>query len=133
MSYPKVISIYKKSDGIICQILTVSEESALNISEDFGYVDGSYEKGKYKVENDKVIAYTPNYISGTNSGNVREERNRRLLQSDWTQLPDSPLSDSKKTEWATYRQQLRDMMGSYTDSENNTVENTTFPTQPSKE
>ena len=130
MSYPKIISIYKKSDGIICQVLTVSEESALNISEDFGYVDGSYEKGKYKVENDKVIAYTPNYILGTNSGNVREERNRRLLQSDWTQLPDSPLSDSKKTEWATYRQQLRDMMGSYTDSENNTVENTTFPTQP---
>jgi hypothetical protein len=24
-------------------------------------------------------------------------------------MPDSPLSDAKKTEWATYRQQLRDL------------------------
>ena len=24
-------------------------------------------------------------------------------------MPDSPLTDSKKTEWATYRQQLRDI------------------------
>ena len=50
--------------------------------------------------------------------------------TDWTQLPDSPLTDTKKAEWATYRQQLRDMMSSYTDSESNTVENTTFPTPP---
>ena len=28
------------------------------------------------------------------------------------------------------RQQLRDMKSSYTDSESNTVENTTFPTPP---
>ena len=32
-----------------------------------------------------------------------------LLESDWTQLADSPLSDSKKAEWATYRQTLRDL------------------------
>ena len=53
-----------------------------------------------------------------------------LGTTDWTQLPDSPLTDAKKAEWATYRQQLRDMMSSYTDSESNTVENTTFPTPP---
>lgn len=38
-----------------------------------------------------------------------QERNRLLKDSDWTQLPDSPLSTEKKTEWATYRQVLRDM------------------------
>ena len=32
-----------------------------------------------------------------------------LTQSDWTQGSDSPLSSSKKTEWATYRQGLRDV------------------------
>ena len=32
-----------------------------------------------------------------------------LKESDWTQFGDSPLSDSKKTEWATYRQSLRDL------------------------
>ena len=38
---------------------------------------------------------------------VRADRLSRLVQSDWTQLPDSPLSDSKKTEWAEYRTILR--------------------------
>jgi len=40
---------------------------------------------------------------------LRKKRNTRLQESDWTQMPDSPLSDAKKTEWATYRQQLRDL------------------------
>lgn len=31
-----------------------------------------------------------------------------LKDSDWTQLPDVPLSAEKKAEWATYRQALRD-------------------------
>jgi hypothetical protein len=32
-----------------------------------------------------------------------------LSQSDWTQLPDSPLSEEAKAAWAEYRQALRDM------------------------
>ena len=39
---------------------------------------------------------------------IRGERDGNLAASDWTQMPDSPLSDSKKAEWATYRQELRD-------------------------
>lgn len=35
-------------------------------------------------------------------------RNGKLFASDWTQLADAPLSASKKVEWATYRQALRD-------------------------
>lgn len=40
-------------------------------------------------------------------GEVRKERDRRLAQSDWTQLPDVPLAT--KEAWAVYRQQLRDV------------------------
>jgi hypothetical protein len=40
---------------------------------------------------------------------MRDKRNALLTQSDWTQMPDSPLSDAKKAEWATYRQALRDI------------------------
>ena len=40
---------------------------------------------------------------------ILQKRNNKLLACDWTQLPDSPLSDSKKAEWATYRQALRDV------------------------
>ena len=40
---------------------------------------------------------------------VREDRTWKIFQTDWTQLPDSPLSDSKKAEWAEYRTALRDV------------------------
>ena len=39
----------------------------------------------------------------------RQVRNEKLNQTDWTQANDSPLSDSKKAEWQTYRQKLRDL------------------------
>jgi hypothetical protein len=40
---------------------------------------------------------------------VREERNSLLAASDWTQMPDSSLSVSGKTDWSVYRQALRDI------------------------
>lgn len=42
---------------------------------------------------------------------LRDERNRRLTLSDWTQLPDAQLkfSEQQKEEWRVYRQTLRDM------------------------
>lgn len=45
---------------------------------------------------------------------LRQSRDSLLDISDWTQVPDSPLSDSDKTAWATYRQELRDIT-SHTD------------------
>lgn len=40
---------------------------------------------------------------------VRGDRIQLLNESDWTQTVDSPLSESKKEEWKTYRQALRDL------------------------
>jgi len=40
---------------------------------------------------------------------LRNERDIRLAKSDWTQMPDSPLSPTVKGWWASYRQQLRDI------------------------
>ena len=40
------------------------------------------------------------------SSNVRDVRDGRLKQSDWTQLSDVPFDS---TPWATYRQALRDI------------------------
>ena len=39
----------------------------------------------------------------------REWRNGLLAETDWTVLPDSPLSAEKQAEWKTYRQKLRDL------------------------
>lgn len=37
---------------------------------------------------------------------VRDKRNFKLSECDWTQLPDSPVD---KAAWAEYRQELRDV------------------------
>jgi hypothetical protein len=58
---------------------------------------------------------------------IRQTRLYLLQQSDWTQLPDSPLSEAKRAEWATYRQALRDITDTYAD---NLLE-AEFPTSPS--
>lgn len=41
--------------------------------------------------------------------NICAERNMRLYTCDWTQLPDAPLSDAQRQDWAAYRQTLRDL------------------------
>ena len=40
---------------------------------------------------------------------LRDERNILLAQTDFTQLGDIGLSDSKKAEWVSYRKALRDL------------------------
>tara|TARA_E500000081_G_scaffold146742_1_gene170115 strand:- start:47 stop:505 length:459 start_codon:yes stop_codon:yes gene_type:complete len=42
---------------------------------------------------------------------VRRDRDMRLLESDWTQLPDCKLDISKQGEWTEYRQILRNVPG----------------------
>lgn len=40
---------------------------------------------------------------------LRRERNIKLAMSDWTQIPDAPLTDEQKGAWREYRQALRDL------------------------
>lgn len=40
---------------------------------------------------------------------LRAFRDNLLSQSDWTQMPDSPLTDAQRQAWAAYRQSLRDL------------------------
>ena len=59
---------------------------------------------------------------------LRANRDAKLMNSDWTQLADVPLTDSKKAEWATYRQSLRDITNTYTSMEDDGF---AFPAEPS--
>jgi hypothetical protein len=83
----------------------------MNISGDSHYIEA-------KPENVEDVAT-----------HIRQQRLTLLKLTDWTQTADSPLSDSKKAEWATYRQALRDLP----DSADNwaTIQDITWPTQPS--
>ena len=63
-------------------------------------------------------------------------RNAKLAQSDWTQAADSPLSDSKKAEWKTYRQALRDLPSKITPKflpNSPRLDESDFPTKPSQD
>jgi len=42
---------------------------------------------------------------------MRLHRNRLLAESDWTQLPDTPID---RQAWAVYRQALRDFPATWT-------------------
>lgn len=59
---------------------------------------------------------------------LRQERNIRLQLTDWTQMPDAPLTDAKKLEWRTYRQALRDLPSQYLDETD--IDNVVFPNPP---
>jgi hypothetical protein len=59
---------------------------------------------------------------------IRRERDRLLSECDWTQGSDSPLSDSDKTSWATYRQSLRDVPAN--NSSVTDYADVTWPTEP---
>jgi hypothetical protein len=53
---------------------------------------------------------------------IRQQRNDKLKESDWTQVEDAPIN---KTLWATYRQSLRDIT-----SQEGFPWNITWPIEP---
>jgi|TARA_R110000744_G_scaffold152542_1_gene266655 hypothetical protein len=59
---------------------------------------------------------------------IRSQRGIYLINSDWTQGNDSPLSKAKKSEWLIYRQDLRDMKFAYNDL--TLFEDIIWPTPP---
>jgi hypothetical protein len=92
-------------------------------------IDGKF----YKLSNGAPVAMTKKQLEDYRLGltktwvlmDARVKRDRALMESDWTQLSSSPLSDAKKAEWETYRQALRDFPS--------VVENdleAAFPVQP---
>ena len=67
--------------------------------------------GRYKLI-DGVHSHNPftqEEIDATELAIVKSNRNNLLNQSDWTQLPNNPLTAEKQEEWNVYRQKLRDI------------------------
>ncbi|HHC6562976.1 TPA: tail fiber assembly protein [Vibrio parahaemolyticus] len=48
---------------------------------------------------------------------VRKIRDAMISETDWTQVPDSPLAPEKKAEFTAYRQALRDIPQDYINSD----------------
>ena len=66
---------------------------------------------------------------------LREERNRRLAETDWTQLKDIDLDFIRERNWKNYRQKLRDLPAKSNPKLNSIGEldmsSVTWPTKPS--
>lgn len=124
--------IYNVSTKQVVGTFVCSEQSIVeaNIKDNQSFIEGELDHDR--IECAKVIDGSVVYSKTVEQTNeeknadiLKAMRNSLLSQSDWTQSPDSPLSDTKKQEWATYRQQLRDLPSTADPS------NPTWPTQPS--
>ena len=53
----------------------------------------------------EILALTPIRIAEAH----RKQRNNLLAETDWTQIPDNPLTDEAKSLWVAYRDALRNI------------------------
>lgn len=108
-SFPKNIST-ETAATFGCVPVTPASAPAADHTKNFvrsaQQVDGAWQE--QWVESDATADEITERLTAK-SAEVRNQRNQLLSDSDWTQIPDSPLSESDKTAWATYRQQLRDL------------------------
>ena len=121
-----IITIFNKNNGKIDRTISCTEDHvALNydsLTED--YIEGDHDGTKYYIDHREpfLIPDAPNDYSRFDHDTkqwvkrqtdeqrwdmVRFVRYKKLESSDWTQLPDVPIST--KEAWATYRQALRDI------------------------
>ena len=126
-------TIYDTSTGIILRNVSGLGDITNNVKSGESYIEGIYSTDKFIVVDGVAVAKSSEVITQQNKTqaiiDLRSYRDVMLNSSDWTQIPDSPLSDAKKQEWQTYRQALRDLPTAYTDIES--VDEVTWPTTPS--
>ena len=110
-------------DGVVTNTVIVDSLSDLpNLVEaTSGGIGWTYDGSSFTDPN----ALTQSELDEIKSASNRSKRNDLLAASDWTQANDSPLSNDKKIEWATYRTALRDLPSS------SDWPDVTFPTEPS--
>jgi hypothetical protein len=113
---------------------------ALNPSAKFVVLDDSVDKITWvesttPIAKEDIEAKMTALASSNAMKELRFDRTVRLVESDWSRLDDVGLSESKKAEWATYRQALRDLPSSANPSLNSdgTLNNSsvTWPSKPS--
>mgnify|MGYP005991736425 FL=1 len=118
-------TVYKTSTGeILYSTTTATPMDEVGLHTDESIIEGSYQSNEYVITDGSAVKRTDNVLDI-----VRNLRNSLLSECDWTQASDTPLTDSKKAEWATYRQTLRDLPANNTSA--TSIDDVTFPTPPS--
>ena len=68
-----------------------------------------WENATWVVYEKEPLDISLNYNPDAIAEEHRNKRDKLLAASDFTQLPDVPLSDELKQKWTVYRQELRDI------------------------
>ena len=122
--------IVYNSDG---QIIRYGEcpdgDLALQAGEGQSVLEAVFEPNK-KVQDGALVDDTPTQaeLNAQALKLLRSQRAQFLAYSDWTQVPDSPLTADARTEWQLYRQKLRDLPNDYATI--TSLEQVNFPVQP---
>ena len=102
---------------------TVAAINEVGLQEGQGIIEGNYQANEHIVVDGDAVAKIDNILEI-----LRLKSDALLTESDWTQVNDSPLTDAKKAEWSTYRQEPLDLLLSNYATRN--VDQVVFPTQP---
>ena len=123
--------IYASDTGIIKSVITTGGEPRNDVPDGYDYIECDDPTEGMAVDL-KTKTLVPAEIELpfvlTDEGKRKRKRNALLAESDWTQFADSPLTDKKKAEWATYRQALRDLPQEYPNAISN--DDIIWPTKP---
>ena len=125
--------IIYNSDGKILRVGMCSDTNLQNQVLDGEFVmEGLANPELERIDNGIVVSKSSDELDAKVASefmfNLKSLRNSLLLNTDWTQVSDSPLSDEEKSKWATYRQQLRDLPNFYSTETN--MSNVVFPEKP---
>lgn len=123
--------LYHRETGLIERCMKMSDEMlAKNLANNphWAYLDGYLPNAsKKRVNLDTMQIEDRAAFVPVVADYIRSKRARLLANSDWTQMPDSPLSEAKRAEWAVYRQALRDLPDTQAV---NTVDEIVWPVRP---
>ena len=89
------------------QVPFTAEEEAQRDAEELAFANGSF---------DRAMA------------DLRQKRDKDLVNSDWTQLGDTTLTNSQKQAWMQFRSELRNITNGLTTVED--VNNLDYPNKP---
>ena len=122
----KKFIIYDDDGNILSQLQCLESEVSDNVPSGYLYQEFDGDPLNKKFVDGKLIdlEVEPFVLAVP----LRDTRNALLTQSDWTQLPDSPLTDSDKIAWQAYRQELRDLPETYSDA--TPIDQVVFPNPP---
>lgn len=105
--------IYNNETGQIIMSRRLTDAQAQQMCDknaNWSYMPGAVDSVGERVINLATLKVERRAAKQVNiADQIRNQRRYLLSSTDWTQLPDSPLSAEQKTAWAAYRQALREL------------------------